>query len=341
MKRTLLIFTLILVFMLSACGTSQPYPSAEPSQMVEIPSLAAEPSVESEPHKQSNEPMYSEVLTTYSSALAEEWKGSTLIEKGFDPLLADCYGDMPLENIGYLISDLDNDGIQELVIGTTERVQDAFYGKLILALYTQDAGGKSIPVFRSAERDRYYYAGSNRFAHLGSSGADDSFETTEDFMGSSLHDINSVTNVENYVQMNLIPMSQWMQMIDLPDPEKPAQVSALPILDEIDQNTTAGTAGSFMTAVQSAVKLLDWGVNTGLDSEEIKEAARAWLENKGNDEQVAFAQKLTLVDEAYQKLLTDNAETLLASAGLEDTERFWPDSPVEPIEEIMSVAGLR
>ena len=39
----------------------------------------------------------------------------------------------------------------------------------------------------------------------------------------------------------------------------------LPILDDIDQNITVGTTGSFMAAVQSAVKLLDWGINTGLD----------------------------------------------------------------------------
>jgi len=47
------------------------------------------------------------------------------------------------------------------------------------------------------------------------------------------------------------------------------------------------------------------------------------------------------VDEAYQKLLTSEAETLLSSAGIEDTERFWTDSPVEPIEAIMQAAGLR
>ena len=32
----------------------------------------------------------------------------------------ECYGDAPLENVGYAVIDLDGDGIEELVIGTTE-----------------------------------------------------------------------------------------------------------------------------------------------------------------------------------------------------------------------------
>ena len=62
----------------------------------------------------------------------------------------------------------------------------------------------------------------------------------------------------------------------------------LPILDEINQTVSIGTTGSYMTAVQAAAKLLDWGTNTGLDPAEIREAAVNWLMDKGNDEQVAF-----------------------------------------------------
>ena len=35
-------------------------------------------------------------------------------------------------------------------------------------------------------------------------------------------------------------------------------VLTLPILDEIEQNVTIGTAGSSLLAVQEAAKLLDW-----------------------------------------------------------------------------------
>lgn len=60
-------------------------------------------------------------------------------------------------------------------------------------------------------------------------------------------------------------------------------VLTLPILDEIDRNVTIGTAGSSLLAVQEAVKLLDWGVNTGLGADEISGAASTWLAAKNND----------------------------------------------------------
>ena len=118
-------------------------------------------------------------------------------------------------------------------------------------------------------------------------------------------------------------------------------VLELPILDEINQTVSVGTAGSYMTAVQAAAKLLDWGTNTGLDPAEIREATVNWLMDKGNDEQVAFSDKLALVDDAYQKLLGDGAEDLLSSAGLEAAECDWGNQPVETIEAIMDAVGLR
>lgn len=125
------------------------------------------------------------------------------------------------------------------------------------------------------------------------------------------------------------------------DSEALEEDSGFPILDEIAKNVQVGTAGSFMTAVQAAVKLLDWGTATGLDTEEIKSATVAWMMDKGNDEQVAFAEKMALVDEAYQKLLGEDAEELLTSAGCEDAAYPWSDGPVESIEAVMEAIGLR
>ena len=118
------------------------------------------------------------------------------------------------------------------------------------------------------------------------------------------------------------------------------QALTLPILDEIDADVTVGTAGSSLLAVQAAVKLLDWGVNTGLDTDEISGAASAWLSAR-NDERTECLQKLELVDDAYQKLLTDEARELLDSAGCADVEITWGSEPVEPVEAIMRSAGLR
>lgn len=117
-------------------------------------------------------------------------------------------------------------------------------------------------------------------------------------------------------------------------------VLTLPILDEIDRNVTIGTAGSSLLAVQEAAKLLDWGENTGLDADEVSDAASTWLAARNND-LTDCLKKLELVDEAYRKLLTGEARELLDSAGCEDVEITWGSDPVEPVEAIMQAAGLR
>ena len=117
-------------------------------------------------------------------------------------------------------------------------------------------------------------------------------------------------------------------------------VLTLPILDEIDRNVTIGTSGSSLLAVQEAAKLLDWGENTGLGTDEISDATFTWLASKNND-LTDCLKKLGLVDDAYRKLLTDEARELLDSAGCEDVEITWGSDPVEPVEAIMQAAGLR
>ena len=107
-------------------------------------------------------------------------------------------------------------------------------------------------------------------------------------------------------------------------PADAPQALTLPILDEIDADVAVGTAGSSLLAVQAAVKLLDWGVNTGLDTDEISGAASAWLTTK-NDDRTECLQKLELLDDA----------------GCAEVEITWGSEPVEPVEAIMRSAGLR
>lgn len=126
-------------------------------------------------------------------------------------------------------------------------------------------------------------------------------------------------------------------------PDAPADVPpvlTLPVLDEIDADVTVGTSGSSLTAIQAAVKLIEWGTDTGLDTNEISDAATTWLAAK-NDDLAEFLQKLELVDDAYQKLLTDGARELLDSAGCADVQITWGSQPVEAVEAVMQAAGLR
>lgn len=344
MKKTIGILLLILALMLSACTAAIPQPTTSPAEQTQPAPVQTEPTpdetqpVSTEPQPEVSQPsevipmVYQALLGAYAQAAAAGWNGGALAEQGLNFVAADVFGDNPGENLGYAVMDLDGNGTPELVIGSTEAVTDDFYGKLILDVYTLNADSLAQPVFTSMERDRYYSLGGGRFAHLGSSSAADSFATTVSLENGALVDLGYTTESSAYTQLPLTPIGSW---------SVPATALDLPILDEIDALTQVGTAGSFMTAVQSAVKLLDWANNTGLDPQEIKEAAVQWLSLKGSDAQATFTEKLRQVDNACQTLLEGGAEDLLSSAGCENTGYPWGDAPKAVIEAIMEAAGLR
>ena len=146
--------------------------------------------------------VYEEILSQYRTALEEHWNGQQLTDGGLNILVRD----VPPETVGYAVEDLDSDGIPELAIGTISG--DDYYVKLMFALFTVNNDGEAIPIFSSIERDRYYYAGGNRFANLGSSAFDDSFVTTLKLEGGELVDMTFTTDPSEYVQMKLTPIDQ-------------------------------------------------------------------------------------------------------------------------------------
>lgn len=340
MKRTVVILILISALMLSACSGALP---AQPTETVTEPQIqttqAAEP--ETQPPETGAEPeaaeteipaSYSEILDAYAQAAAEWWNGATLAENGMNYVAADIFGDNSRENLGYLISDLDGDGVPELIIGATEAVTDEFYGRLMLELYTLGSDGSAVNLFSATERSRYYSLGDNRFAYHGANSAFESVDTTVALENGSLTDLGYPTDSKDYAPLPLEPIGSLIAV-------EPAL--ELPILDEINEITRVGTAGAFMTAVQAAAKLLDWASSTGLDPEEVREATVLWLSNQGNDAQVAFREKMEKVDEAVRMLMEGGAEDLLASAGCENTGYPWSEYPMAMIQAIMEAVGVR
>lgn len=142
--------------------------------------------------------VYEQILAQYRTALKENWNGQQLTDAGLNFMIAD----VSPETVGYAVDDLDDNGTPEFIIGTISG--DDFYGKLIFVLYTVNKDGEAIPIFSSIERDRYYYAGGNRFANLGSSSASDSFVTTLKLEGEGLVDMTFTTDPAEYVQMELV-----------------------------------------------------------------------------------------------------------------------------------------
>lgn len=112
------------------------------------------------------------------------------------------------------------------------------------------------------------------------------------------------------------------------------------VLDEINTDIQPGTTGNEMKSIKVAAHLLNWGVETGMTTDEIKKETISWLSDKGNSEQVEFSNKLASVYDAYQKLLGPDAKELLEQAGCDDAAYSWSDAPVETIETIVEVVQL-
>ena len=152
---------------------------------------------------------YATVIGEYCTALLDGWDAAQMMEAGLNYMAADSFFDAPLEDIGYTVTDLDGDGVEELAIGS--RREDDFFGKMIFSLYTLDGSGAPMLVFDGTERNRYYYAGGCKFANLGSSAWNDSFVTTLKLEDREMIDMTYTTDPAAYVQMELTPLSQWAQ----------------------------------------------------------------------------------------------------------------------------------
>ena len=95
------------------------------------------------------------------------------------------------EVLGYLIEDLDGDGIDELIFGGNVTEPDAAWDGIIYDIYTI-SDGELIHVLDGWERNRYFLCENGMIANEGSSGAADSNYTYFTFEKSELHLVESV-----------------------------------------------------------------------------------------------------------------------------------------------------
>lgn len=109
-------------------------------------------------------PQYNEIVRKYYEGALAGWDISQFQENDLC-YLAGYYSD--INKLGYCLLDVDNDGTDELFIGTTE---DEGYEGMFFDMYTL-TDGKTELVTTSGERDRYYLCEDNTIANEGSSSA--------------------------------------------------------------------------------------------------------------------------------------------------------------------------
>ena len=66
--------------------------------------------------------LYQKVLNKYYAVVRDRWSGEELMDLGA-VAMADYYGDESLDNIGFALMDLNNDNVDELVIGAVAKTE--------------------------------------------------------------------------------------------------------------------------------------------------------------------------------------------------------------------------
>ncbi|MGN0981561.1 MAG: hypothetical protein ACI4O0_01585 [Candidatus Limivicinus sp.] len=197
---------------LSACGSKaepDPVPTAAPTaEPTAEPAVepTVEPAVEPAPVPAEGDPAaaYAVVFETYATLLSEGWGGEELMAHDLPLLIMYCVGDAPFDNMGYLLLDVDGDGTQELLIGTT--IQDEFYSPIVFEMYTLSPEGSVVRVFSSQERARYYLRNDNTFLFEGSNSAADSVSCPYRYAGGTLTEIPDTGALPQ--TLSYIPFSQ-------------------------------------------------------------------------------------------------------------------------------------
>ena len=180
-KKSGLIITLLILIILAATALlaatvfgimkqqqlDQPAPPAATAEPTPEPTAEPTPEPVETPAPTALE-VYAEKLTAYYQAISQRLDAEALREKDLNYMLAYSYGDNAPGRFGYLLSDMDGDGNEELLIGCL--TGDEYTDEIVLDLYTIKDGAAS-RVFTSGERDRYYLCADGTIANETSASA--------------------------------------------------------------------------------------------------------------------------------------------------------------------------
>ncbi len=148
---------------------------------------------------------YSVRLRDYANAIREGKGQQELTDAGLNYMVAD----MTLESVGYCFTDLDNNGIQELILGTIS--EDPFYKGMVLELCSLDRFGLPSQVFMSTERDRRYTLSNGLFSHHAAGSAAESSDLVEEYREGGVKCVIAQAGVVETHPM-LMPLSNfWVQ----------------------------------------------------------------------------------------------------------------------------------
>lgn len=114
------------------------------------------------------------------------------------------------------------------------------------------------------------------------------------------------------------------------------QAALIGHLDDICENIHVGTAGSSLTAAQQAANLLDWGMETVLNDNEIQAAVQDWYAAIDSADQEEVQMQFSGVAGAVEQVTGEDGAGLLDSAGCTDSSYPWNDTAKAAVQVVLS-----
>ena len=113
------------------------------------------------------------------------------------------------------------------------------------------------------------------------------------------------------------------------------------ILDSIVSNVKPGSSRISLRAAQFAGALLDWGMVTELNDDEIYSAVGCWLDEQIDENLLIFFESFYSVYTASYDLRAENGESLMRDAGISSGNYPWNDQAAHAVEMVYYGSGLR
>ena len=149
MKRFLMLTAAFLLTLTLVTGCSKPQ-TAPP--VTESTTIAAAESIPAETEGNVVAAVYSRQIERYYTAISRQWDAGAYWDHEMSSLAAYYYEGTALENIGFAFTDLDGNGIQELLIGA---ILNADRDPLVFEIWTV-RNGEPVMLAQSGSHNRYY-----------------------------------------------------------------------------------------------------------------------------------------------------------------------------------------
>ena len=161
-KLSVLLLIFAMLLSLAACGSNPSAPTTAPETVpvTEAPTEPAQTEAPTEVPVVTAKPLYGEILDGYFDALLQGFGPQEYMDRGLNYLVG-TVGDV--DKVGYVMDDVDGDGVSELMIGSVDE-------GLIYAMYTVK-DGQETQVIDAMERSTYQLTSDGLILNRGSNGA--------------------------------------------------------------------------------------------------------------------------------------------------------------------------